>query len=353
MEKRLLSRIKMYLLLIGISFQFFSFAGCATVAERETSDVKLFWPPPPQKSRIEYMRSIYSPYDIGITRTWLGRFLDSVFGGEEVEYGFIRPHGVFYSENETLFVTDNEGGIVHIMDFKNKRYSFLSKISDNEYLISPIAVAEDPDRNIYVSDSALNRILVFNVDGKYLFSFGEGLQRPTGLAIDSKNKLIYVSDTIGARIVAFDLSGGELYSFGRPGSGDGEFNSPTHIFLGQDGLLYVSDTLNFRVQVFDKHGRFQFKFGKPGDGSGDMSKPKGVAADSEGHIYVVDSVFETVQIFRRDGRLLLSFGSAGSGPGNFNIPTGIFIDGKDNIYVVDSYNRRIQIFRYIKHEEGR
>ena len=325
--------------------------GCASVAEREKPEIKLFWPPPPQEPRIEYMHTISSPADIGITKTWFGRIADSLFGREEIEDIFVLPHGVFYSDRDRLLVTDTGNSSVHILDLKNREYINFNKIGKDEALISPIGIVEDTDGNIYVSDSMLNRIFVFDKQGGYIFSFGDNLKRPTGLAIDNNGKRLFVTDTVSAKVVVYDLKGKELYSFGKLGNAEGEFNFPTHIFFGGDGLLYVSDTLNFRVQAFDKNGGFRFMFGKPGDGSGDMSKPKGVAVDTEGHIYVVDSVFETVQIFGKDGRLLLAFGSSGSGPADLNIPSGIFIDKKDNIYVVDSFNKRVHVFRYLKQRE--
>ena len=326
-------------------------AGCAATGEIARPDVKIFWPPPPLEPRIEYMYTVSSPYDLGITKTWFGKFLDSVFGREDIGERFVIPHGVFLGEKGRLLVTDTGNSSVHIFDTEKKDHKRFGEIGDDMFLVSPIGISEDHEGNIYVSDSALKKIFVFDRDGEYIFSFGDDLQRPTGLAIDADRKMIFVVDTVGSKVVVYDLKGKELYSFGKNGDQDGEFNYPTHIFLGQDGLVYISDTLNFRVQAFDINGQFQFKFGKAGDAWGDMSKPKGIAVDSEGHIYVVDSAFETVQIFRKDGKLLLNFGSSGTGPGNFNIPAGIYIDKKDNIIITDSYNRRIQVFRYLRGKE--
>lgn len=326
-------------------------AGCVPAGEIGRPDVKIFWPPPPLEPRIEYMYTISSPYDMGITQTWFGKFLDTIFGREEIRERFVVPHGVFLSEKGRLLVTDTGGSSVHIFDPEKKDHKRFSEIGDDMFLVSPIGVAEDSEGNIYVSDSALNKIFVFDKEGGYISSFGDDLKRPTGLVIDTVRKMVFVVDTVGSEVVVYDLKGKEIYSFGKNGDQDGEFNYPTHIFLGQDGLLYISDTLNFRIQAFDENGVFQFKFGRVGDALGDMSKPKGVAVDSEGHIYVVDSASETVQIFRKDGRLLLNFGSTGTGPGSFNLPAGIFIDKKDNIIIADSYNRRIQVFRYLKRGE--
>jgi hypothetical protein len=38
--------------------------------------------------------------------------------------------------------------------------------------------------------------------------------------------------------------------FGSTGMGDGQFNNPTGIAIGQPGRLFVADTNNHRIQEF-------------------------------------------------------------------------------------------------------
>jgi hypothetical protein len=57
----------------------FSLAGCATIetdstlTEPGTTETPLFWPPPPQTARIQYLKTIAGPADIGVKKSWFSR----------------------------------------------------------------------------------------------------------------------------------------------------------------------------------------------------------------------------------------------------------------------------------------
>jgi sugar lactone lactonase YvrE len=331
------------------------FGGCATTelstqGQEGITTENIFWPPPSQIPRIQYLKSISGTADMFVEKSWFKRAIDTIFGKEEAEMIMLSPYGVF-ADSDRIYVTDPGTHLLHVFDTKEKRY-FQIKSANEEELISPIGVLSDKDGNIYLSDSMLKRVEVFNKQGKYLRDIGSpGLFiRPAGIAIDEDR--IYVIDTHGHQVFVFTKKDGELlFRFGKNGAGKGEFNYPTNIFIGKDKLLYITDSLNFRVQIFDRDGNFISSFGKLGDGSGDLSKPKGIAVDSEGHIYVADAHFDNVQIFDKNGRLLLVFGDTGRGRGEMILPAGVFIDEQDRIYVADSYNNRIQIFQYLKEKK--
>ena len=330
-------------------------AGCAAYelgtqnAEPVMHETGPVWPPPPQTARIQYIRSISGPSDIGIKKSWFRKTMDAIFGKDEATEMLLRPYGVF-AGSERIYVTDPGNRLVYVFDMKEKNYLEIRK-ADKEEFKSPIGVAADKNGEIYLSDSLLKRVFIFDKEGKYLRETGSDnlFIRPAGIAIDEER--LYVVDTHGHKILAFSKREGSfLFSFGKNGRGNGEFNYPTNIFAGKDKFLYITDSMNFRVQIFDTAGNFISAFGKHGDGSGDFSKPKGVAVDSEGNIYVADAQFDSVQIFDKDGRLLLAFGNTGRGKGQMVLPAGVYIDKQDKIYVADSYNNRIQIFQYLKVE---
>jgi len=330
--------------------------GCAT-SDLETfkqepfsSTTGLVWPPPPQTGRIQYIRSISGASDIRIEKSWFTKTMDTLFGKDETAEMLLRPYGVF-ADDKRIYVTDPGARLLHVFGLGEKKYFKISK-ADKEEFISPIGVAADKNGEIYLSDSLLKRVLVFDREGKYLRDIGSDnvFIRPSGIAIDEER--LYVVDARGHKIFVFSKKDGSfLFSFGKNGSGKGEFHYPTNIFTGRDNALYITDSMNFRVQIFDKNGRFISTFGKHGDGSGDFSKPRGIAVDSDGHVYVADAQFDTVQIFNKDGRLLLAFGNTGRGEGKMILPAGLFIDEQDTIYAADSYNNRVQIFQYLK-EKG-
>lgn len=301
------------------------------------------WPSPPERARIAFVQAISTPADIAAGRGFFSRVMDFVLGAKIEE--IIRPYGVAVDSKGRLLVADSAFKRVHVFDIKNSEYSAIEEASDAE-LASPIAVAVDADDNIYASDSILNKVFAFNKSGRFLFKI-DGFKKPTGVAINKKEKLLYVADTAANAIKVFDLSGKPVMTFGGPGTEKAQFNLPVDIFVSPGGDIYVTDTMNYRIQIFAKNGSFLRMFGRHGDGTGDFGRPKGVAVDHLGNIYVVDAIFDTVQVFTPEGKFLLNFGSVGNGAGDFWMPTGLYIDETNRIYVADSYNKRVQVFEYI------
>jgi len=281
---------------------------------------------------------------MGIPKSFFRHLLDQITGGTDLH--FARPNGVAEHDG-VVYVADSDAHTVWILDSVNQKMTAVHRLGDID-LISPVAVAVRTDGAVFVADSVLAKVLLLDRQGDDLgVVIKDGLQRPAGLAYNEKNSRLYVADSAGQRIHAYNKDGRPLFSWGSHGSGEGQFNYPTHLAIGQQGEVLVTDALNFRIQSFDPNGNYLWQFGYQGDSSGTFAAPKGVAMDRGQHVYVVDALFDTVQIFRKDGTFLLSFGSQGSGPGQFWLPSGLFINAKNHIFIADAYNHRIQEFRFL------
>jgi DNA-binding beta-propeller fold protein YncE len=314
----------------------------------EVSLPEIVWPKPPEIPRIRFVAAVSKPEDLQIRPGMFRRFLDYLTGKTEVP--IVAPYGVATDSAGRLYVVDTFLRTVHVFDLKGGAYYLFP--SDKAKFVSPIDIAiENASGSIYVSDSKEGVVKIFTDAGKHFAGeIGKGiLARPTGVAVNDKTSELLVVDTLKACIFRFDPADGKLKGkFGGNGKAEGELNFPTNICVNSDGIIFASDSLNFRIQEFTSEGKFLRAFGSIGTGPGHFSRPKGVAVDSDGNIYVVDGLFDNVQIFDREFRLLMAFGRPGNGYGEFWLPTGIFIDPNDRIYVSDSYNKRVQIFQYLK-----
>jgi len=301
--------------------------------------------------KLSFERSFSLEREVKPKRSLWTRVVDVIAGQPDFHY-LVSPYSVVTDSRGRIIVTDVAAAGVHIFDFEQQKYKFLSRRDvGKDPMLTPQCVAVDAQDNIYVTDSKSGKVFVFDANGKYRRAIGslkgaEGyFKRPTGIAVDSAAQRIYITDTLRNKIFIMDMQGSVLQTIGKTGTGDGEFNHPTELRLkGQD--LAVVDAMNFRVQVLDRSGQFQYGVGAIGDGNGAMFRPKGIGVDSEGHLYVVEGNHGMVQVFNRKGQLLYYFGQQGSGLGNFRLPTGLFIDRNDRVYVVDSYNHRVQVFHY-------
>lgn len=310
----------------------------------ETDPEHLVWPFGSAQPRVAFVGSFTRPADLGIGKTLLETFKEFLFGASETHLR--RPMAVVTS-NGVIFVADPGAKGVHRFDRSAGQYALITA-ADNAPLPSPVGLARGASGEIYVADSKLALIFVIQPGAREAtpLRLNTKLTQPTGIAHDPANNRLYVADTAEHQVRVFDGDGSLFASIGQRGSGDGEFNFPTYLWLTDQGQLYVTDSLNFRIQRLDQSGQFVGRLSRQGDGTGDAARPKGVATDHYGHVYVVDALFHAFQIFDATGRLLLPIGERGQGPGEFWLPNGIFIDD-DTIYIADSYNQRIQMFRYI------
>ena len=301
--------------------------------------------------KLSFERSFSLEREVKPKRSFWTKVVDVIAGQPDFHY-LVSPYSVVTDSRGRIIVTDVAAVGVHIFDFEQQKYKFLSRRdAGKDPLLTPQCAAVDAQDNIYVTDSQSGKIFVFDPNGKFRRTIGslkggEGyFKRPTGIAVDSAAQRIYVSDTLRNKVYVMDMQGSVLQIIGKTGTGDGEFNFPTELRLkGSD--LAVVDAMNFRVQIFDRAGAFRYAIGKPGDGTGWIFRPKGIGFDSEGHLYIVDGAWGVVQVFDEKGQLLYYFGGKGTGPEQFQLPAGLQIDSKDRIYVVDSFNRRVQIFHY-------
>ncbi len=318
--------------------------GCGKKAIR--SEAELVWPHPPEKARIQFVKTISSSEDVE-EKGFFERMKDILFDESSVAR-LVKPYAVFAAPNGRLYVADSGWRKVLVFDEAGKRFSMIG-VDGPGALAGPLGVTVDTAGRVYVTDTVLRKVLVYDASGKHLFNMGDMnlLERPVGIALNNDLKRVYVVDTRKHKAFVFDFEGNFLFEFGQRGSGDGQFNFPANLFIDGAGKVYVTD-MNFRVQIFDAEGQFISKFGNVGTGFGQFSLPKGIGVDSQGHIYVVDARFNNVQIFKASGQLLLFFGEFGGRKGQFWLPAGLSIDKQDRIYVADQYNHRINVFQYLK-----
>ena len=337
--------------IIGILILGVTACAVAPTAPPKPQEIPVF-PPPPERARFIYERSIYSSADV-IRDDGKTDFRRLVTGERKVGEGLAKPYGIAVRHGR-VFVTDSVKRVVMVFDFPKGRYFEIGTQAEGG-LHLPLGVDVDAAGNIYVSDGGTHRVGVYAPDGKFLRTLGNQqiLKRPAGIAVDPAGTRVYVVDIGGIDsmdhgVRVLDANTGALLSnIGKRGDGPGEFNLPRDVAVGKDGLLYIVDGGNFRIQVMRPDGSFVRNFGAVGRQGGQFSRPKEIAIDNAGNVYVVDAAFGNFQIFTPDGKLLLDVGgrSNSDGPAKFMLPSGIAVDEDGRVYVVDQYVRKVDIFR--------
>ena len=257
-------------------------------------------------------------------------------------------------------------------------------------------VAVDSQDNVYVLTRGQHPIIVFDREGNFLRSFGEGLfseNRTHGLYIAYDDSVLVADDALHT-VQKFNTKGERLMEIGRrnqpsPKWSGQPFNRPTSAaIMPSSGDIYISDGYgNSRIHVYSTEGEYKFSWGSPGVDPGQFIRPHNIAIDNDDQVYVVDRECHRIQIFdskgnfitmwnnihRPDamvlwqdhvyvgelngmtgvddapglghrvgiynlkGELVSRFGDPeeGEGPGQFIAPHGIAVDSRGDLYVAD------------------
>ena len=262
-------------------------------------------------------------------------------------------------------------------------------------------VAVDSQDNVYVLTRGEHPIIVFDREGNFLRTFGEGLfsNRTHGLYIAYDDSLLAVDDGLHT-MQMFRPDGEKVMEIGErnhpaPKWSGQPFNRPTSAaIMPSSGDIYITDGYgNSRIHVYSGEGEYKFSWGDPGIDPGQFIRPHNIAIDSEEQVYIVDRECHRIQVFnpkgtfitmwnnihRPDsmilwqdyiyigelngmagvddapglghrvgiydlkGNLVCRFGALeeGEGPGKFTAPHGIAVDSKGDLYVSEvSYTIR-------------
>jgi DNA-binding beta-propeller fold protein YncE len=215
-----------------------------------------------------------------------------------------------------------------------------------------------PDDSIYCTDDNAQTIQKFTPEGKLLLTIGtRGERAPymSGLPFHmcthttlSPQGDIYVSDGYGnARVHKYSPDGKLLLAWGEPGTDPGQFNIVHNICADDDGWVFVADRENHRVQVFDKNGKYETQWNN-------LHRPCGLYMERGKHPLCfigelgpqmpvnkdVPNLGPRISICDHEGKVLARLGDqhGGEGPGQFIAPHGLAIDSRGDIYVGEVSN---------------
>ncbi len=220
-----------------------------------------------------------------------------------------------------------------------------------------------PTGEIYVADTANDRIEVFNPSGEYLRTLGTSalgpgvLTAPRGVAVDPTGRLL-VSDTVGNRLQVFGagsyafaeqwtLSGGvpSAAGFTSPTG----FSSPAGLAVDPHGSVYVADEGHGRVVRLWGEGAFLGELGGASDlGGAGLANADAVAVGGQfDQTYVADAAHNRVLVYSPNGTLVARWGAGdgngepGSASGAFRRPEGLALSPSGDLYVADTGNNRV------------
>lgn len=236
------------------------------------------------------------------------------------------------------------------------------RLPDGLDLVEVPGVGVDSQGRVYAFNRGKSPVVVFDADGEYLTSWGEGIFKAgQGMFVGPDDSLFFADDgdhTVrkftpeGKLLLTLGISGqpsdtgyvpGDLFSVKRPGP---PFNAPASVALSSDGEIYVADGYgNSCVHKFSPEGRLLLSWGEPGSGPGQFRNPHGICVGRDGTVYVGDRMNCRVQLFSPRGEFLSQWNDV-------YVPTDLFVDGGGNIYVAElGYNPELKTSAPVPRQE--
>ena len=161
---------------------------------------------------------------------------------------FNRPTFLAWLPDSTMFVADGYNG-KRVAKF-DKNGKFLLDWGRNMNNVHGIAV--DPQtRRVFVNDRGNKRIQVFDENGKYLSEFSMG-EDPSDIHLlyIGADRTLWAADRGTSKMLKYDLDGKFLYSWGIWGDFPGGFWGVHGFSVDQEGNFYTAEVDSGRVQKF-------------------------------------------------------------------------------------------------------
>jgi len=252
----------------------------------------------------------------------------------------------------------------------NQGYAGDGGAATSASLNNPYGLAVDAANNLYVADSANNRIRKVDTNGVITTVAGTGtgtytgdggpatnasLSSPQGVALDAMGNL-YIADTANNRIRQVDTNGIITTVAGNgtgtyAGDGGAATNaslaSPYALAWDAAGNCYIADAGNNRIRQVDTNGVIITVAGNgagtyAGDGgaatNASLWSPQDLALDPVGNLDVADTYNNVIRQVAPNG-VITTIAVTNA---NLDYPAAIALDAAGDLYIADFNNNRIR-----------
>jgi hypothetical protein len=265
-----------------------------------------------------------------------------------------KPLAVDVSDNGQIFVADSGNSAVKVFDAKGKylfKMNLPAKAKDNRPKPSGVAINQNL---VYVTDMENGRVQLYHTTGKFIKTIIDSkadtkLQqiRPMGIDISLQGD-IYLTDIALHRIMVYDNSGKFKFHFGQKGSENGSFLFPNDITLGTDNTVLVSDSNNARIQVFDAKGIFKYIIGTPTKKTSLFTLPRGLDIDEKNRLFIADTLVHTLIVLNKPSdtsTIISEFSQQGDKDKSLLFPNGLAVKN-NKIYITNRDKDQITVLAY-------
>jgi sugar lactone lactonase YvrE len=278
-----------------------------------------------------------------------------------------RAGNLYFSSGQAVFRVDASGTLTRVAGSPGGGQLGDGGPAANARLYHPDGIAVDSAGNLYIADSANQRVRKVTPSGRITTVAGKGamgysgdggpatdasLSWPYSVAVDSGGNL-YITDGGNNRVrkvtpdgIISTVAGNGMRGYSGDGgpAGSSQLNLPGGITVDSAGDLFIADSENHRIRKVTRRGTIS-------SATPELGRPSGVAVDFGGNLYIADNDANRVLKMTLAGTISTVAGNGGmgySGDGGLatsaelHMPSGVAVDSVGNLYIADSLNYRIR-----------
>ena len=174
------------------------------------------------------------------------------------EKHFNRPTFINWLPDGTMFVTDGYGNTRVVKFDKDGKFMMTFGQPSNppddmrpSVFKDVHGVVFDPSTHrVFVTDRADHRIEIFDENGKFLDQWSTGKPSTPQFLYMAADRSVWIADGTTAKIIKFDLDGHYLYSWGSQGDWPGALWNVHGMSVDPEGNLYLAEVNNGRAEKF-------------------------------------------------------------------------------------------------------
>src|SRR5437867_69057 len=223
-----------------------------------------------------------------------------------VESGIGQPTGLALAHDGSVLAVDWATGTINKISADGTTIRPWGTTTGDGALAHPAGIAVDSTGRVFVGDHDHFRVARFSATGSFELAWGTkgtaqgDFEAPDVVAI-GPDRLVYVSEDANQRLQVFEPDGRFVREITSPGAGS--FADPTGIAFGGEEL-YVADYGASRIWVFSTAGEYLRSIGHRGNDPGGFDGLSMIATDASGNVVATDYEHGRLVVLAPTGELV-------------------------------------------------